>query len=98
MPGLPPPGPNEGRHRRQGLDGEQAPGLLVPDLPAPSAGDRPQSGEQARVVGVDGELPGVVPLEPAVPPRDDRPAFRVQGQPDSGMAEPARSERGLGSR
>jgi hypothetical protein len=71
------PGPDKGRHRREGLRGEQAPGFTVPDLPAAATGDRPESSEEARPVAVDGQLAAIVILETAELPRDQGPAFGV---------------------
>ena len=81
MPGPPSPRPDEGRDCRQGRHREHPPHLLVPNLPAADTWHGPEPSEQPGAVGVDGEFAAVVPLEPPVPARDERSAFRVPRDP-----------------
>ena len=83
--------PDQHGDLRQGSDGQERPRLPVPGLPPSDARDRPEPSEEAGSVGVDRERCAVVPLEAAVPTRDDRPALRRRGArgSDAGAASAA---------
>lgn len=72
VPGMPSPGPDQGRDLREGLRGEQPPDLLVPDLPTSDPRHGPEASDHPGPVGVDGELAAIVVLELAELPGDQR--------------------------
>jgi hypothetical protein len=72
-------------HLLEGLGREDRPHRLVAGLVPADAGDRPHLREEARVVGVNGEVSSIEPLDQPVPSEENhREALWVDGDSVSG--------------
>src|SRR5438105_10321592 len=75
-------GSNHCCHLLEGLDREHGAHLSVARLVAPHARDRPELGEQAGPVAVDGELSAIEPFDVPVAAWDDGESFGVGLDPE----------------
>ena len=74
--------PDHCSHLLEGLDREHGAHLSVARLVAPHARDRPELGEQAGPVAVDGELSAIEPFDVPVAAWDDGESFGVGLDPE----------------